>query len=258
MREECTVCPRGGGLHSYRVRRGELFSTDHSAATAPRDRLFLEEAAASGPFQAVHAALAEALGRHPRWVSTARVSGGTLRALRVLAALADSEGAESSLLVALEHPETGLFPADCGVLLDALRDASGRAQVIVTTHSASLLDSYDLPRDTILAVSSGEGITSFGPLDDAARQAIQLGTYTPGELLRLGQLMPVPLDHARLRERRPYPGSVLRRSDAEPGARRNELARAKEAARRDEEMGERVDAGIPAGQVFRQLRKPVR
>jgi hypothetical protein len=57
-REECTVCLRGGALHSYRVRWGEVVRTDHSSATVPRDRLYLGEAAASGPFQAVHAALA--------------------------------------------------------------------------------------------------------------------------------------------------------------------------------------------------------
>jgi hypothetical protein len=186
------------------------------------------------------------------------VSGGTLQALRVLAALAESGDAEYPLLVALEHLETGLFPAACGVLLDALRDASGRAQVIVTTPSADLLDGFDLPADTILAVSSAEGLISVGPLDDAARQAIQLGSYTPGELLRLGQLSPVPLDHAPLRERRRYPGAKLRRNGAGPDARQNELACAKEAARRDEEMGEGVDAGIPAKQVFRQLRRPCR
>jgi hypothetical protein len=211
-----------------------------------------------GGQQTLEFALAEAAGRHPRWVRTASVSGGTLQALRVLAALADSGGAESLPLVAIEHPETGLFPAACGVLLDALRDASGRAQVIVTTHSADLLDSFDLPGDTILAVSSAEGLTSVGPLDDAARQAIQLGTYTPGELLRLGQLSPVPLDHAPLRERPRDPGAILRRSRAGPDARQNELAWAKEAARRDGEMGKGVDAGIPAGQVLRQLRRPRR
>jgi hypothetical protein len=211
-----------------------------------------------GGQQTVELALAGAARRRPRWVSTASVSGGALRALGVLVALADSGEAESPRLVGLEHPETGLFPAACGVLLDALRDASGRAQVIVTTHSADLLDSYDLRADTILAVSAEEDTTSVAPLDEAARRAIQLGTHTPGELLRLGQLTPEHLDDAGLPERPPYPGSNLRRRDAGHNARRNELAWAEEAARRDEEMGERVDAGIPAGQVFRQLRKPVR
>jgi len=121
-----------------------------------------------------------------------QVSDGTLRALGILVALFQARmSAEPTVsLVAIEEPENALHPAAAGVLLDALRDASETTQVIVTTHSADLLDRVDPDDVTLLAVSADGGATQIGSVGHAARTAIREGLYTPGELLRMGQLSP--------------------------------------------------------------------
>ncbi|MBP7052706.1 MAG: AAA family ATPase [Phycisphaerae bacterium] len=120
------------------------------------------------------------------------MSDGTLRALGVLTALFQSVngGAKHVPLVGIEEPEVAVHPGAAGVLRDALRTAAENTQVIVTSHSPDLLEDKDVPDESILAVASINGETKIGPLDDAGRTAIRDRLYTPGELLRLGQLAP--------------------------------------------------------------------
>ena len=120
------------------------------------------------------------------------MSDGTLRALGILVALFQSlDSATSSVpLVGIEEPEVALHPAAVGALLDALREASQSTQVIVTTHSPDLLDSADIEAELLLAVHAEKGTTLIAPVDEASREAVRKGLYTPGELLRLDQLRP--------------------------------------------------------------------
>lgn len=122
----------------------------------------------------------------------ANMSDGTLRALGLLVALFQSTNGRAHRvpLVGIEEPELALHPAAAGVLRDCLRDASGATQVIVTSHSPELLDDPDIPDNCILPVVAEQGVTRIGPLDEAGRSAIRDRLYTPGELLRLNQLMP--------------------------------------------------------------------
>nr|WP_258050291.1 AAA family ATPase [Streptomyces finlayi] len=117
------------------------------------------------------------------------VSDGTLRALGVLVALFAGTGATLST-VGIEEPESALHPAAAGVLLDALRDASERRQVIVTSHSPDLLDRHDFELSQLRAVRSIGGVTRIGRLDAAGALAMREQLYTPGELLRTDQLLP--------------------------------------------------------------------
>ncbi|WP_328866828.1 AAA family ATPase [Streptomyces sp. NBC_00304] len=117
------------------------------------------------------------------------VSDGTLRALGVLVALFAGTGSTLST-VGIEEPESALHPAAAGVLLDALRDASERRQVIVTSHSPDLLDRHDFELSQLRAVRSIGGETRIGPLDAAGALAMREQLYTPGELLRTDQLLP--------------------------------------------------------------------
>lgn len=119
------------------------------------------------------------------------VSDGTLRALGVLVALFADTGHTLST-IGIEEPESALHPAAAGVLLDALRDASERRQVIITSHSPDLLDRDDFQPEELCAVRSVGGETRIGPLDEAGALAMREHLYTPGELLRTDQLLPAP------------------------------------------------------------------
>ncbi|WP_194835111.1 AAA family ATPase [Nocardia sp. XZ_19_369] len=117
------------------------------------------------------------------------VSDGTLRALGVLVAL--FAGTRRTLSpIGIEEPESALHPAAGGVLMDALRDASERRQVIVTSHSPDLLDRHDIDASELRAVRSVAGETVIGKLDSAGLLALREQLYTPGELLRTDQLLP--------------------------------------------------------------------
>lgn len=119
------------------------------------------------------------------------VSDGTLRALGVLTAL--FAGSEDRLSpIGIEEPESALHPAAARLLLDALRDASERRQVLVTSHSPDLLDNLSIRESEILAVTATAGQTTIGRLDTTARAALEDSLFTPGELMRVSQLQPEP------------------------------------------------------------------
>ena len=119
------------------------------------------------------------------------MSDGTLHALGVLLALFQSPGGAGGVrVVGIEEPESALHPDAAGVLTDVLLDASQRVQVIVTTHSADLLDRESVPVDSILPVAAADGESKIGPLDEVGRSVLRDGTFTAGELLRIDQLHP--------------------------------------------------------------------
>ncbi len=94
-------------------------------------------------------------------------------------------------LVGIEEPEIALHPGAVGALLDALRDAAHRTQVIITTHSPDLLEDKHLDVDSILAVEADDD-TVIARVDDASRSVVQDRLFTVGELLRSNQLQPDP------------------------------------------------------------------
>ena len=129
---------------------------------------------------------------HPWRFYASSMSDGTLRAIGVLVALFQGAGTKRATrsLVGIEEPEVALHPAAAGVLMDGLRDASEHGQILVTSHSADLLDSDDIPDGSILAVVAEQGESRIGPLDDVGRSALKDHLYTAGELLRMNQLDP--------------------------------------------------------------------
>ena len=132
--------------------------------------------------------------KHPWRFPASNMSDGTLRALGVLVALfqGNGESLERRHLVGIEEPESALHPAAAGVLIDSLTDASQWTQIIVTSHSADLLDNAAIPDTSILAVLSEHAETRIGPLDEAGRSALRDHLFTAGELLRMDQLRPDP------------------------------------------------------------------
>ena len=122
------------------------------------------------------------------------MSDGTLRVLGILVALFQgSHGAQKSMyLVGIEEPEIALHPGAVAVLLDGLRDAAHRTQVIVTTHSPDLLEDKHLDVESILAVEAHGGNTAIAPVDEVGRSVVRDKLFTIGELLRIDQLQPDP------------------------------------------------------------------
>ena len=122
------------------------------------------------------------------------MSDGTLRALGILVALFQEhhDPTKRVLLVGIEEPEIVLYPAAAGVLLDALRDAANKTQIIITSHSPDLLDDKDLDPESILAVEVRDGITVIADIDEAGKSVVRDQLYTTGELLRIDQLQPDP------------------------------------------------------------------
>lgn len=128
----------------------------------------------------------------------ANMSDGTLRIAGILVAAAQlSEQQKPITLIGIEEPEAALHPAAARALMDALRDASVQAQVLVTTHSPDLLDQVEMDHESLLAVMSQGGVTCIAPLDDASLKAIRESSFTLGELLRMDQLEPNFKDLAR-------------------------------------------------------------
>lgn len=137
-------------------------------------------------------------GQHHLWrFHAANMSDGTLRSLGVLTALfhPTGTGANAPPFVAIEEPEITIHPGAASVVMDAMFEAVKEEQVLATTHSPDLLDHRDIPSESLVAVQNIEGQTQISPVDDAAVSAIRDALYTPGDLLRSGQLSP----DARLR-----------------------------------------------------------
>ena len=150
------------------------------------------EARKYGPKEGLVFTQKVAKAKDPRRFLANSMSDGTLRALGILVALfqRNNNPKKRVLLVGIEEPEGALHPAAAGVLLDALREAAGQTQIIISSHSPDLLDDKELDPESILAVEARDGITVIADIDEAGRSAVRDRLYTTGELLRLHQLQP--------------------------------------------------------------------
>ncbi|HEY0783120.1 MAG TPA: AAA family ATPase [Thermoanaerobaculia bacterium] len=117
-------------------------------------------------------------------VPATRLSDGTLRWLCLLAILCHPAPPP---LVCLEEPETGLHPDILPTLAELLIDASQRTQLIVTTHSETLVSALsEVPESVVVCEHDDEG-TSFRRLEPERLQE-WLENYRLGELWRMGEI----------------------------------------------------------------------
>lgn len=154
-----------------------------------------------GPMETLEFRQDMAGAKHPWRFPAQNMSDGTLRALGVLVALFQGNRDYFPTLIGIEEPETALHPAASAALREALTRASTKTQVMVTSHSPDLLDDRSIGVDAFLAVVSEGGETRIAPLDEASRDALRQQLFSAGELLRLNQLAPDPVDLAE-QERR--------------------------------------------------------
>ena len=118
------------------------------------------------------------------------MSDGTLRALGLLAAV--YQRPTPSLMV-IEEPEATIHPGALGAVLDLLRHACRKMQVLITTHSPEVLDAKWIQDRYLRVVSWEAGATRISPISEASRQALQEHLMGAGELLRSNALEAGPL-----------------------------------------------------------------
>jgi hypothetical protein len=91
------------------------------------------------------------------------------------------------LTLIFEEPENAIFPGALSLLADEFKAAprDGRGQVIITTHSPMLLDSFDV--ENVRVVEMHDGKTVIGRVSDEQRAAVKNRLLTTGELLTVDQ-----------------------------------------------------------------------
>ena len=120
--------------------------------------------------------------RHP--VPAVRLSDGSLRLLCLLAVLCHPE---PNLITCIEEPELGLHPDIIPDIADLLVAASERTQLVVTTHSDTLIDALtDIP-ESVIVCETRQGATRLRRLE---REDLKpwLKRYRLGELWSKGEI----------------------------------------------------------------------
>ena len=117
-------------------------------------------------------------------VPATRLSDGTLRYLSLLAILYDPTPPP---LICIEEPELGMHPDLINHIADALQFASQKTQLIVTTHSAALVDAFSDEPETILVCEKWDGCTNLKRLD-AGQLSPWLENYRLGALWTSGEI----------------------------------------------------------------------
>jgi predicted ATPase len=132
--------------------------------------------------------------KNPWRFPATNVSDGTLRMLGLLLAVYQ---VERPSLVAIEEPEATVHPGAAEIITQVLADAEHDCQVLITTHSADLLDFKYIEDSALRVVAKDHNSTIIGPMDDTGRQAVKEELFTPGELLRNRE---IDLDRAAAEE----------------------------------------------------------
>jgi predicted ATPase len=115
-------------------------------------------------------------------IPATRLSDGTLRYLSLLAILLHPNPPP---LICIEEPELGLHPDVLPTLIDLLKEAAQKTQVIITTHSADLIDDLSDMPESVLVFDKYQGSTSVSRLDKDELKD-WLDDYRLGEMWRRG------------------------------------------------------------------------
>ena len=119
-----------------------------------------------------------------REIAASRLSDGTLRYLSLLAILLDPK---PPLLVAIEEPDLGLHPDLIPTVAELLVDASRRMQLVVTTHSRTLVDSLSDHPSSVVVCEQEDGESRFERLD-GDRLKVWLDEFSLGKVWSMGEL----------------------------------------------------------------------
>ncbi len=114
-----------------------------------------------------------------------QMSDGTLRAFAILVALL--QDMQSGLLV-IEEPEIAIHLGALSTLVQLLRSETEQTQILITTHSADIVDA--LPLDSLRVVWYENGASNVAELAEHTKIPVRNGLITPGQLLRSDALDP--------------------------------------------------------------------
>ncbi|MCU0839248.1 MAG: AAA family ATPase [Rhodospirillales bacterium] len=113
-----------------------------------------------------------------------RISDGTIRFLALLASLMQPSAPP---LLCIEEPELGMHPDAVALIAEMLTDASKRMQLVVTTHSDTLVSELTEQAESIVVCERvGEG-TSLRRIA-AGELGFWLDQYRLGEIWRIGEI----------------------------------------------------------------------
>jgi predicted ATPase len=113
-----------------------------------------------------------------------RLSDGTLRWLALLAILLNPTPGP---VTCIEEPELGLHPDMIPTLADLLRDASTRTQLILTTHSQSLVECFSDDPESVCVCEKIDGATRIRRLN-REKLSSWLEDYSLGQLWAKGEI----------------------------------------------------------------------
>ncbi|MEX8059924.1 AAA family ATPase [Microbacterium sp. 16-032] len=114
-----------------------------------------------------------------------QMSDGTLRAFGILLALAQPE---TPGLIVIEEPEVAIHLGALQSLIEILQAESRTMQVVLTTHSADIVD--ELPVESLRVVWSDTEQSRVANVSEHTRRILRDGLITPGALLRADALDP--------------------------------------------------------------------
>ena len=117
-------------------------------------------------------------------IPATRLSDGTLRYLSLLAILCHPEPPP---LICIEEPELGLHPDAIVAIGELLQEASTRTQLIVTTHSDTLVDVMSETPESVVVFEKADGQTKMQRLN-ANQLADWLQKSSLGTLWRQGNI----------------------------------------------------------------------
>lgn len=117
-------------------------------------------------------------------ISANRLSDGTLRYLCLLAILLDPTPPP---LICIEEPELGLHPDILPKIVDLMKEASERTQLVVTTHSDIIIDALTDTPESVIVCEKHNGSTQMRRLN-AEQLAPWLENYRLGALWSNGEI----------------------------------------------------------------------
>jgi predicted ATPase len=123
----------------------------------------------------------EGLAKH---VPASRLSDGTLHYLCLLTVLLHPDPPP---LICIEEPELGLHPDVLPKIADLLLDASKRTQLIVTTHSETLVSRLSEVPESVVVCERDDRGTHLRRLEPEKLRT-WLDKYMLGELWRMGEI----------------------------------------------------------------------